>query len=81
MSRAPTISGREIVFVGGGLVTGGSIRKLPLYYNIINQLLESMNRTTRWPRSSRRSISKTFDQHRLTGGLILIRCLARTSTG
>lgn len=43
MSRAPTISGREIVFVGGGLVTGGSIRKLPLYYNILNQLLESMN--------------------------------------
>lgn len=44
MSRAPIIPGREIVFVGGGLVIGGSIRELPPCYNILDQILESMNR-------------------------------------
>lgn len=44
MSVIPIIPGRKIVFVGGGLVIGGSIRKLPRYYGVVDNILQSINR-------------------------------------
>lgn len=44
MTKVPIIPNREIVFVGGGLVIGGSINKLPPYYDVIAKILRSINR-------------------------------------